>query len=89
MSAKSLLFTGDLPYDVPSICGPGRTEVPLTIQKNGRLYRFIVRDKITVEDPYLVMVKAAAFSIRTGEPYAAKTPKRAVRDFLIKQNIVR
>jgi len=88
MSAKSLLFTGALPYTDPPGCGPCRTEVTMTIQKNGRLYNFIVRDKIVIEDPYLVLVKAGAFSIRTGEPYAGATPDRSVRDFLIKSNVV-
>ncbi len=88
MSAKSLLFTGDLPYEDPPGCGPCRVEIPLVIQKNGRLYNFIVRDKISIEDPYLMMVKAGAFAIRTGEPYAGNSPSRDVRDFLIKSNVV-
>jgi hypothetical protein len=88
MSAKSLLFTGDLPYSDPPGCSSARAEVPMTIRKDGRLYKFVVRDKITVEDPLLVLVKAAAFSIRTGEPYAGGTPDRSVRDFLIRSNIV-
>jgi hypothetical protein len=48
----------------------------------------VLRDKITVEDPYLVMVKATAFAIRTGEPYAAEPTPRAVRDFLLKSSVV-
>jgi hypothetical protein len=88
MSAKSLLFTGDVPYVDPAGCGPGRTEVDATIRKNGRLYRVVVRDKIAIEDPYLVMVKATAFAIRTGEPYQGENPTRALRDFLIKSNVI-
>ena len=88
MSVKSLLFTNQLPYSEPPSCKPGRQEVPVTLKKNGRLYRFIVRDKIVVEDPYLVLVKAAAFSISQGEPYSGQTPDRSVRDFLIKSNVV-
>jgi hypothetical protein len=88
MTVKSLLFTGDLPYSEPVTCKPGRTEVPVTLKKDGRLYRFVVRDKIDVIDPYLVLVKAAAFAIGQGEPYAGLPPERSVRDFLIKQNVV-
>lgn len=88
MSAKSLLFSGTLPFVDPPECGPCRTEVPITIRKFGRLYKFVVRDKIVIEDPYLMMVKAAAFAIAQGEPYAGLAPERAVRDFLIKSNVV-
>lgn len=87
MSAKSLLFTGVLPYQDPPGCTPCRTEIPMTIQKFGRLYNFVVRDKIDIEDCYLVLVKAAAFAIRTGEPYSGLPPERSVRDFLIKSNV--
>ncbi len=88
MSARSILFSGTLPYEEPETCKPGRQESFVTIKKDGRLYRFVVRDKICVEDPYLVMVKAAAFAIAEGEPYSGQTPERSVRDFLIKTNIV-
>jgi len=89
MSAKSLLFDNVLPYSVPPGCGPcDRTEVPITMRKFGRLYHFVLRDKIAVEDPYLVLVKAAAFAISQGEQYSGLPPKRAVRDFLIKSNVV-
>lgn len=88
MSAKSLLFTGVLPYVDPPGCGPCRLEVPLTVRKFGRLYNFVLRDKIDAEDIYLILVKAAAFGIRTGEPYSGSPPERTVRDFLIKSNVV-
>lgn len=88
MTAKSILFSGTLPYVDPPGCGPCRVEVPFTLRKNGRLYKFMVRDKIVVEDPYLILVKAAAFAIREGEPYPGVPPARSVRDFLIKQNVV-
>lgn len=86
--AKSLLFTNTLPFNVPPGCSPCRQEVTFTIRKHGRLYTFVLRDKIVVEDPYLVMVKAEAFAIGQGEPYAGIPPERAVRDFLIKSNVV-
>jgi hypothetical protein len=85
--AKSLLFGDSLPFGVPPGCSPCRQEVAFTIRKYGRLYTFKMRDKLAIEDPYLVMVKAEAFAIQQGEPYAGIPPERPVRDFLIKSNI--
>jgi hypothetical protein len=48
----------------------------------------MLRDKIAPEDPYLVMVKAAAFSIQHNEPYNGTPIPRSVKDFLIKTNLV-
>jgi hypothetical protein len=84
---KSLLFTGDLPFGIPPGCGPCRQEVTITIRKFGRLYNFVLRDKVTVEDPYLVLVKAEAFAIAEGEPFAGSVPDRSLRDVLIKSNV--
>jgi hypothetical protein len=84
---KSLLFTGDVPFGVPPGCEPCRQEVAVTIRKNGRLYTMTMRDKIVVEDPYLVLVKAEAFALGQGEPYAGIVPPRSLRDFLIKNNL--
>jgi len=86
--AKSLLFTGELPFGVPPGCAPCRQEVAFSIRKFGRIYNFKLRDKIAIEDPYLVMVKAEAFALQQGEPYAGIPPERLVRDFLIKSNVV-
>jgi hypothetical protein len=85
---RSLLFSSRSPHAEPLVCAAGRQEVPITIKKHGRLYRLVLRDKICVEDPYLVLVKAEAFAIRTGEPYAAPPPPRTVRDWLIKSSLV-
>lgn len=87
---KSLLFqTGASPHTVPPGCGLcDRNEVPVTIRKNGRLYRFILRDKISVDDVLLIMIKAAGFAIQNAEPYSGTPPDRSVRDFLIKQDVV-
>jgi hypothetical protein len=86
---KSLLFQdGATPFVEPPGCAAGRQEVTVAIRKDGRVYRYTLRDKITVEDPYLMMLKAAAFSIQTGEPYNGTPPSRSVRDFLIKQSVV-
>lgn len=86
---KSLLFVeGALPFGLPPGCSPGRQEVTVTLRKFGRLYTMKLRDKITVEDPYLVMVKAEAFALQQAEPYNAIPPPREVRDVLIKTNVV-
>ena len=85
---KSLLFQGVTPFVEPEFCTPGRTEIPITLRQQGRLYKFVLRDKLAPEDPYLVLVRAAAHSIQTGEPYNGTTPNRGVRDFLIKQSVV-
>jgi hypothetical protein len=52
------------------------------------IYRFTMRDKVAVEDPYLVLVKATAFAIRHGVGYPGGIPPRKVRDFLIKGSVV-
>lgn len=85
---KSLLFREVTPFTESDDCKPGRAEVPITIRKDGRLYKFILRDKVTVEDPYIVLVKARAFAIRTGEQFGAQPPSRSIRDFLIKSSVV-
>jgi hypothetical protein len=87
MSAKSLLFTDTLPFGIPPGCEPCRQEATVTIRKFGRLYRFVLRDKVTVEDPYLVLVKAEAFAIQQGEPFAGSVPDRSLRDVLVKSNV--
>lgn len=85
---QSLLFTpGALPFGVPPGCQPCRQEVSVVVRKFGRLYTMKLRDKISVEDPYLVLVKAEAFALQQGEPYAGIVPPRTIRDFLIKQNV--
>lgn len=87
---KSLLFQGVTPFSEPSECEAiaCRTEVPLTIRKDGRFYRFVLRDKVLPEDGYLMMVKAAAFAVANGEPYNGRFPDRSVKDFLIKNSVV-
>jgi hypothetical protein len=88
---KSLLFQeGATPFSQPSGCGgiPCRNEVPVTIRKNGRLYKFVLRDQVVPEDAYLPLVKAIAFAIQQNEPYAGKFPERSVRDFMVKNNVV-
>jgi hypothetical protein len=88
--AKSLLYQeGETTLVVPPGCEIGeRTEVPVSIRYKGRIYRAVLRDKVVVEDPLVVLVKASAFAIREGEPYQGQEVKRNVKDFLIKQNVV-
>ena len=85
---KSLAYQPNSPFEFPPSCGPKRTEVSVTVRKDGRLYTMVVRDKIVVEDPYIVMVKATAFAIQEGEPYNARPTPRDIRDFLIKNDTV-
>ena len=85
---RSKLSLPGSPFVVPLDCGIGRTEVTRRVIKNGKIYTMTLRDKITIEDPYLVMVKASAYAIRTDEPYDARTPRRDYRDMLIKSNLI-
>jgi hypothetical protein len=86
---KSLLYQGQIGMTVPPGCLLGdRTEIPVSLRKNGRIYRFVLRDKLVVEDIMLVLMKAAAFAISQGEPYAGTPPSRALRDVLLKQDTV-
>ena len=88
MAAKSLLFAEDQVLTQPPACGPCRQEVTATVQKDGRLYTITIRDTVVVEDPYFVLVKAAAFAISQNEPYMGRSTPRSVKDFLIKSNVV-
>jgi hypothetical protein len=87
---KSLLFQGVTPYIEPPACAaiPCRTEVAVNLRKDGRIYQYVLRDKIVPEDPYLILVKASAFAIRTGEAYNGTPPERSVKDFLIKDRVI-
>jgi len=87
--AKSLLFQEGQILQLPPTCGPCRQAVVTTFQQNGRTYTLTMRDKVVVEDPYLVLVKATAFAIAQQEPFAARVVSRTIRDTLIKTNTVR
>jgi hypothetical protein len=78
------------PFVEPPECAatPCRTEVPISIFKDGRIYHFVLRDKVIPEDSYLVLVKASAFAIAQAQPFNGKSPDRAVKDFLIKSTVV-
>lgn len=87
---KSLLFQEGSTFTEPPGCSalPCRQEVEIKLRKNGRIYRFVVRDKVVPEDPHLMLARANAFSIQTGEAYNGTSPNRALRDFLIKDSVV-
>lgn len=86
---KSLLYQDVTQMNPPPGCGLGeRVEVPVSLRKDGRVYRFVLRDKIVTEDLHAIMVKAATFAIAQGEPYAGTPPPRGVKDFLIKTDTV-
>lgn len=88
MPAKSLLFSPGQQLVVPAFCGTGRQEVKVTVQSGSRSYTMTMHDRIVVEDPYLVLVKAAVFATRQQEPYMGRAIPRSVRDFLIKSSVV-
>lgn len=76
------------PFTPPPGCGPGRMESTVRMQKAGKMYNFVFRDKIVPEDWYLTAYKAAAFSIARTEEYRGVPTDRTVRDFLIKSNLI-
>lgn len=86
---RSLMFHDPAltPFQELPECRAGRTETYKTIRKDGRLYRMVIRDKVIVEDPYLVAVKAQAFGIRTNTEVTMETVPRSVRDALIRSNV--
>lgn len=84
---QTKLTTGG-PFTPPPGCGPGRVESTVRIQKSGKMYNFVFRDKIVPEDWYMTAVKAAAFSIARTEQYRGVPPSRTIRDFLVKTNLI-
>jgi len=87
---KSLFYQENSPFSYMSTCdiSPCRQEVTVTVRKDGRIYRCVLRDKVVPEDPYIMLLKATAFALKTGEAYNGLPPKRGVKDFLIKNNVV-
>lgn len=76
---KSLLFQPGAILQEPPNCGPSRQEVVTSVEYRGRTYRQVFRDKTVEIDPYLVLVKAAAFAVKAGEPYMGQVVPRDVR----------
>lgn len=77
-----------VPFEEQDKCKAGRTEKTVVIRKDGRLIRMVLRDKVVIEDPYLVGLKAAAYAIANNEPYNGTPAGRPLKDFLIKSNVV-
>ena len=88
MAAKSLLFgTGQVLEEPPDCARVCRKEVTARFKYKGNLYTLVMRDKVIIEDPYMVLVKAGAYATRTGGPYQGRIVPRSVRDFLIKSTV--
>ncbi len=85
----SKLFQPAPPFPGHLVCGPCRQEQRVTVVRNGYRYHYVLRDKLAVEDPYLVLIKATAFAIQQNTGYPGDVVPRTVRDFLIKSAIVR
>jgi len=54
---------------------------------NGRLVRVILRNSLVPEDPFLVLAREKALTVRTGETFSASPTTRTIKDSLIKTNI--
>lgn len=54
---------------------------------NGKIVTVIIRDSVVPEDPYLVLAKAFALSVRTGEGFKAQQTPRRIKDALIKTTV--
>lgn len=54
---------------------------------DGRIVTVKIRETVTPEDPYLVLVRAAALAMRTGEAFNADRTPRSIKDTLIKTNV--
>jgi len=52
-----------------------------------RVVTVVIRRNVTIEDPLLVLARAKALSIRTGESFNADRTSRSIKDHLIKTNI--
>lgn len=81
---RSLLSQPTSPFPNAVLCPAGRTEDTFTVVHNGLLYRFVLRDKVTIEDPYLALVKATAFAIKHGVGYPGAQPTKQLKDSLVK-----
>jgi hypothetical protein len=81
---KSVFYQPSSPFAGTYPCAPCRVENAFSIYNNGYIYNFVVRDKVIPEDPYMVMMKAYAFSVQFATPYPGGEPPRVIRDALIK-----
>lgn len=84
---KSLLFQPGAPFAPPPGCEPGCGAQSVTIKKNNKLYTLKVYRKVSVEEPYLSMVKAIAHSLQNDEPYNAVPPRKDLITALLRNNV--
>lgn len=67
---------------------PVRSEFVISFpMADGTIRRAIIRSALVYEDPYLKLVRAKLFSLRTRSEFAAELTDRRIKDALIKQNI--
>lgn len=64
-----------------------RTERTTTLTAGDYTVDIIVRDTVIIEDPYLNLVRAAAFQIAQKGPFPVPPVGRDIKDFLIKTNL--
>ena len=64
-----------------------RTETVTTTQVGNYTVEVIVRDSIIVDDPYLNLVRAAAFQLADKGPFPVPPVGRDIKDFLIKTGL--
>lgn len=85
---KSILHQTTSPFPDAVQCAACREEDAFSVYKNGYIYKFVMRDKVAIEDPHITMMKALAFQIQHSVPYPGAVPSRTLRDFLIKTSVV-
>ena len=54
---------------------------------NGKVVTVILRDSLVPEDPYLLLARAKALSLKAGTEVKATATSRKIKDVLIKTNI--
>lgn len=64
-----------------------RKEVTVNTIVGGQQVTMIMRDAIVPYDPYLVLVRAAAYQRMKGGPFPVPRTPRSIKDFLIRTNI--
>ena len=83
---KSLLFQDETNLIEPSGCGaePCREEVEVSIRKNGRLYNFVLRDKVVPEDAYLLARYRGFPAVQA----LRRNSNKPLHQILVKNNVI-
>jgi len=84
----SRLYQPDPPFSETEGCASCPEPTSQKFFKDGKIYTIRFREKVQIEHPYTVMVRATAFAIKTSRPYTGRTPRRDFRDYLVKTNLV-